>query len=173
MRFVRFNAVGAIGFAVQMCALVSLLRAGVPYLLATTLAVEASVLNNFVWHERWTWRDRPAASRTRLQRLARFHALNGVVSLGGNIAITWAMVAVWTSRPSPSRASGIRSMEASLRSNLLCRTERERDEGQRRVRAAAGRQRWRSSDEQILVIVRAAVAVAHARLRIVPHPASA
>ena len=27
------------------------------YLLATALAVEISVLHNFVWHERYTWPD--------------------------------------------------------------------------------------------------------------------
>jgi len=84
MRFLRFNGVGAIGFAVQLAAL---LRAGMPYLAATALAVEASILNNFVWHERWTWRDRSTARRQRLDRLARFHAVNGVVSLGGNLLV--------------------------------------------------------------------------------------
>src|SRR6478752_1292871 len=87
MRFVRFNGVGVIGFAVQLGTLACLLRAGLPYLLATALAVEASVLNNFVWHERWTWRDRPASGRARLIRFARFHALNGLVSLGGNLLV--------------------------------------------------------------------------------------
>src|SRR5262245_12690714 len=101
MRFVRFNGVGAVGFAVQLAALGCLLRAGVPYLLATALAVEASVLNNFVWHERWTWRDRPATGRARLQRLGRFHLLNGVVSLGGNLLIVSLLVnqAGWTPVP--------------------------------------------------------------------------
>jgi putative flippase GtrA len=93
MRFARFNAVGAIGFAVQLASLAALLKAGVPYLLATAVAVELSVLNNFLWHERWTWRDRPCSGRARLLRFGRFHALNGLVSLGGNVAITWAMVA--------------------------------------------------------------------------------
>jgi len=87
MRFLRFNGVGAIGFAVQLAALAALLRAGMPYLAATALAVEASILNNFVWHERWTWRDRSTARRQRLDRLARFHAVNGVVSLGGNLLV--------------------------------------------------------------------------------------
>lgn len=92
MRFVRFNGVGAIGFAVQLAVLAGLLRAGVPYLMATALAVEASILNNFVWHERWTWRDRPASGRARLLRLGRFHLLNGVVSLGGNLLMVWGLV---------------------------------------------------------------------------------
>ena len=33
---------------------------------------------NFMWHERWTWRDRPVStSSERWQRLARFNALTG------------------------------------------------------------------------------------------------
>jgi|SRR5579872_1209886 len=87
MRFVRFNGVGAIGLAVQIGVLASLLRAGMPYLPATAVAVEISVLNNVVWHERWTWRDRPASGRARVMRFARFHALNGLVSLGGNLLV--------------------------------------------------------------------------------------
>ena len=93
MRFVRFNGVGAVGFAVQLAALTALLHAGVPYLLATAAAVEVSVLNNFLWHERWTWGDRPATGPERWRRLLRFQALNGLVSLGGNVAITWVVVA--------------------------------------------------------------------------------
>ncbi len=87
MRFVRFNGVGAIGFAVQLSTLAWLLHAGISYLPATAIAVEASILNNFLWHDRWTWRDRPASGRARLARLGRFHALNGLISLGGNLLV--------------------------------------------------------------------------------------
>jgi putative flippase GtrA len=92
MRFVRLNGVGAIGFAVQLGVLAGLLRAGMPYLPATAIAVETSILNNFLWHERWTWRDRPASGRARLMRFGRFHVLNGLVSLGGNMVIVAALV---------------------------------------------------------------------------------
>jgi putative flippase GtrA len=61
------------------------------YLLATVLAVEAAILHNFVWHERYTWRDRGrVSSRESLARLVRFHLTNGVVSLVGNaLAMRW------------------------------------------------------------------------------------
>ncbi len=87
MRFFRFNGVGVLGFAIQVIVLGVLLRAGVHYLVATVLAVEAAVLHNFLWHERWTWRDRPATGRARLARLGRFHLLNGAVSLVGNVLL--------------------------------------------------------------------------------------
>jgi putative flippase GtrA len=32
---------------------------GLDYLVATALAVEAAVVHNFLWHQRFTWIDRP------------------------------------------------------------------------------------------------------------------
>lgn len=88
-RWIRFNGVGALGLGVQLATLGCLVRySGVHYLLATAIAVEAAVLHNFVWHERWTWRARRARSGTALiDRLARFHLLNGLISLAGNLAL--------------------------------------------------------------------------------------
>jgi putative flippase GtrA len=66
---------------------------GLPVFLTTLLAVEAALVHNFLWHDRWTWRDRPASdARERWQRLLRFHALNGVTSLVGNVVITVGLV---------------------------------------------------------------------------------
>ena len=58
-RWCAFNFVGAIGIVVQLAALHFLIhRLRFHYLPATALAVEAAVLHNFIWHERWTWKDR-------------------------------------------------------------------------------------------------------------------
>jgi putative flippase GtrA len=58
------------------------------YLLATGLAVEIAVIHNFLWHERFTWADRPARRRVRsLVRLAKFNASNGAVSIVGNLVL--------------------------------------------------------------------------------------
>src|SRR5688500_14385254 len=88
-RWLRFNGVGALGAAVQLALLGWLTQgADVHYLWATAVAVEASVLHNFWWHERWTWRDRPSRSRQRLlDRLVRVHMTNGAISLAGNLLI--------------------------------------------------------------------------------------
>jgi putative flippase GtrA len=88
-RWTAFNVVGAAGVAVQLAALALLIRvAHLHYLPATALAVEAAVLHNFFWHQRWTWKDRPAESTGRLtSRFIRFHLLNGTISLAGNVAI--------------------------------------------------------------------------------------
>lgn len=88
IHFIRFNVVGLIGFALQTGALFVLTHAPHPfgYLAATATAVELAVLNNFVWHQRWTWRDRPSATTGEtLGRLAKFNVTNGAVSITGNL----------------------------------------------------------------------------------------
>ena len=101
-RWLVFNGIGLAGVVVQLGVLAALLAAGIHYLVATALAVEAAVLHNFVWHERWTWRDRPAAGlRHRLARLLQFHLLNGMVSLMGNLVV----MAVLTRRLGPFAAN--------------------------------------------------------------------
>jgi putative flippase GtrA len=88
-RWLKFNFVGAIGIAVQLAMLWILERAfHLHYLAATALAVETAVLHNFVWHERFTWKDRARGGwRPAVLRLLRFHAGNGVVSIVGNLAL--------------------------------------------------------------------------------------
>jgi putative flippase GtrA len=102
VRFLRFNGVGVMGFALQLGALALLLGLGVHYLLATALAVEFAILHNFAWHERWTWRDRPAGDGGRLQRLWRFHAANGLVSLAGNLVLMRLLVGLCAMPPVPA-----------------------------------------------------------------------
>lgn len=90
-RAARFACVGAAGFAVQLLALSGLAAAGLPYLLATALAVETAVLHNFLWHERWTWADRPASS-DRLVRLLQFNGTTAIISMAGNLGLMWLLV---------------------------------------------------------------------------------
>lgn len=88
-RWTTFNIVGLLGMAVQLGMVALLVRVmGWHYLAATAVGVEAAILHNFAWHQRWTWRDRPSSTwRVTASRLARFHLLNGMVSLGGNIGL--------------------------------------------------------------------------------------
>ena len=90
-RWIKFSAVGATGIFVQTATLALLLRvAGLHYLAATALAVEASVLHNFIWHRRWTWKDRPQ-SRAALM-LLRFNLTSGAMSLAGNLLFMFILV---------------------------------------------------------------------------------
>ena len=97
-RFAKFSAVGAGGVIVQTVTLTVLMRVGgMHYLMATALAVEASVLNNFVWHSRWTWADRQESRAA--QTLLRFNATNGVMSLIGNLVLMFILVGVFKVNP--------------------------------------------------------------------------
>ena len=90
VRWGEFNLVGAMGMVVQLAALAVLNRLlGGRYLVASALAVELTLLHNFFWHERFTWRDRSGA---RIVRLVRFHLSSGVVSMAGNLALMRAFV---------------------------------------------------------------------------------
>ena len=89
-RWWRFNLVGVIGFAVQMTALTLLRRiCRTHYLPASAAAVELTLLHNFLWHLRFTWRDRIAKP---MAQLVRFHLSNGLVSLVGNLLVVRLLV---------------------------------------------------------------------------------
>jgi putative flippase GtrA len=94
IRWLKFNAVGAMGICVQLTVL-ALLRSGLGwnYLLSTALAVEITIIHNFFWHERFTWSDRSADSR--LGRFAAFNLSNGAISLLGNIGIMKLLAGVF------------------------------------------------------------------------------
>jgi putative flippase GtrA len=91
VRWGKFNLVGAMGMVVQLAALAAINRC-VPghYLCATAAAIEIAVLHNFVWHLRYTWRDRRGGSAA--MQLVRFHLSNGLVSLVGNLALMRMLV---------------------------------------------------------------------------------
>jgi len=110
-RFVRFALAGASGFVVQI-AVVALLAnwAGMNYLAATAIAVEAAIIINFLWHEHYTWRDRPATTaRDRWLRLGRFNALTATTSMVGSLILTAVLV----------ESLGLRPVEANVISVIL------------------------------------------------------
>jgi len=95
-RVLKFQTVGAIGVVVQLVALVLLKSTlGLHYMLATALAVEAAVLHNFCWHERWTWvertRNRPGIGLV-LRRLVSFNLTTGLVSIVSNLVLMRLLV---------------------------------------------------------------------------------
>src|SRR5450755_4147502 len=77
-RWLKFNIVGMFGALVQLSILALLVRLGVHYLVATALAVETAVLQNYYWHARWTWKGRDGS-------LWRFHLANGLISVLSNL----------------------------------------------------------------------------------------
>lgn len=88
LRWLKFNFVGAMGIGVQLAGveLASVLLHASPAL-ATTLGVEAAVLHNFVWHEKFTWVDRRRTRKWQegLARLLWFNGTTGAISMAGNV----------------------------------------------------------------------------------------
>ena len=81
-RWGRFLTIGLLGFLLQVGALAALTsHLDWGWLPSTIVAVELAVVHNFIWHARWTWRDRrgnwPA-------RFVRFQLANGAASIAGN-----------------------------------------------------------------------------------------
>ncbi|MBZ5599493.1 MAG: GtrA family protein [Acidobacteriia bacterium] len=91
LRWLKFNFVGGIGIGVQLVVLTAL-KSGLhfDYLVATGLAVEAAVIHNFLWHERFTWADR--AAEASLVRFLRFNLTTGAFSILGNLAMMKLLV---------------------------------------------------------------------------------
>jgi len=95
IHWIKFNVVGLLGFGLQSATLFILTHTvySISYLAATAVAVELAVLNNFVWHQRWTWKDRPATARKETwRRLAKFNVTTGLVSLVGNLVLMSILV---------------------------------------------------------------------------------
>jgi dolichol-phosphate mannosyltransferase len=103
-RYFRFSAVGILGIGVRLAvvaAMVDLL--GLHYLVGTAIGVEASLVHNFVWHERWTFRTPatpgaparpglPPGAGSVATRFVAFHAGSGLVSMIGTLAVMPALV---------------------------------------------------------------------------------
>lgn len=76
----RFYTVGLLGIPVQLAALAVFARI-MPADIATALAVETAIVHNYVWHARWTWRERRGS-------FWRFNATTGAISILANTALT-------------------------------------------------------------------------------------
>lgn len=108
-RWVRFSAVGAGGILVQVAMLTLLLQgAGLHYLAATAIAVEASVLHNFVWHRRWTWSDRRGTNVALM--LVKFNLTIGAMSIIGNLVLMMVFVA----------GAGMNALVANMATIAIC-----------------------------------------------------
>jgi putative flippase GtrA len=84
-RWLRFVMIGILGFLLQLALLAVLTAvAGWTWLPATLVAVELTVVHNYLWHARWTWEDRPGGW---LARFWRFQIGNGLASVAGNILL--------------------------------------------------------------------------------------
>jgi len=91
-RFLKFSLVGLSGVFVNLGLLWFLTEiVGIYYLISNVIAVEVSIISNFVLNDLWTWRDRRDPGLINfLKRLASFN----VICAGGmviNTAVLWVL----------------------------------------------------------------------------------
>lgn len=81
VKIVRFGLVGLSGIFVNMGLLYALTEiAGIYYLVSAAIAIELSIVNNFIWNDVWTFKSsRDLRFERKVQRFASFQA----VSVGG------------------------------------------------------------------------------------------
>jgi putative flippase GtrA len=107
----RFAVVGSLGFLLQLTVLWFLTAcARWHWMTATLLAVELAVVHNFLWHVRWTWRDRSAGG---LIGFARFQLANGAASIAGNSALMMLFAGALGWPPIPANVCAVALMTAA------------------------------------------------------------
>jgi dolichol-phosphate mannosyltransferase len=95
-RILKFALVGAWGFVVNMFFLWFLTEtAGLYYLLSSVLAIEISLINNFVLNDLWTWYDRGKAGRVEYFKRMLQYQITAGVSMLANLFVLWLLTAVF------------------------------------------------------------------------------
>jgi dolichol-phosphate mannosyltransferase len=93
-RWLRFNTIGLMGTGVQLLT-IFFLRSffQLNYLVATLIAVQCSLIHNFFWHQRWTWKNSISTGRREsFQRFLKFNSTSGTLSMMGNLGFTSVLV---------------------------------------------------------------------------------
>jgi dolichol-phosphate mannosyltransferase len=96
LRFVKFCLVGASGVVVNAGLLRLLARyLGLDYRLASLIAIEFAIANNFVWNAVWTFRDRSRVPRTDLARMfLKFNLTSGLTAM----VVNWGLLVLLAER---------------------------------------------------------------------------
>jgi len=91
-RPLRYLAVATLGAALQAGVVIAASAVGCSPVAATVIGIEAAILHNFAWHDRWTWGDRDRRE-PRVVRLVRYNAALAGTSLAVGAGVTWMVVA--------------------------------------------------------------------------------
>ena len=87
-RAVKFAVVGATGILVNTGLLHLLVTLGVPVYIASPVAIETAILNNFTWNNLWTFRNKRCRSEPLLRRLAKYHLSVAVGAVVNYLVVT-------------------------------------------------------------------------------------
>ena len=89
-QFVRFCAVGASGYAINLAVYATLIHHGVHYFAAATCSFLVAVTNNYTWNRLWTFRDRRAGVAAQGMRFF----LVSLASLAANLVVLDVLIAL-------------------------------------------------------------------------------
>lgn len=88
----RFSLVGLSGVVVNQGLLMLLHGAvGAPLLLSSIIAIEISILTNFILNHTWTWRL-PLRESGLMRRVVQYHAAAVMAAFAGNVIILMGAV---------------------------------------------------------------------------------
>ncbi|MBU0692015.1 GtrA family protein [bacterium] len=93
-RIIRFGLVGASGVVVNQ-GLLMLLHgtAGLPLILSSAIAIECSIMSNFILNSLWTWHyDFEGSSRIWFRKVIEYHAATALSAFVGNIVVLTGLV---------------------------------------------------------------------------------
>jgi dolichol-phosphate mannosyltransferase len=95
-RFMQFCLVGMSGLLVDMTVLFVISdpsMVGLPAPLGKAFAVQVAILNNFLWNELWTFRDRTAGNINFISRFNRLLRFNAICMMGLiiGVGIIWVL----------------------------------------------------------------------------------
>jgi len=92
-RIIKFLIVGMSGLIVNIGSLYILKEfCKLHYLLAGFMAIELSIINNFLLNSFWTWKDRKVVSlKIFLFRLIKFNISTGLTTLFINLFVLWVL----------------------------------------------------------------------------------
>jgi dolichol-phosphate mannosyltransferase len=79
--FGRFLLVGLSGTLVNLAVLWELVNLGLPQSVASLVAIELSIINNFLWNDLWTFQASRVSQTSRLVRFARFQTVTTLTAL--------------------------------------------------------------------------------------------
>jgi len=94
-RFVKFCLVGSSGFLVNMFFLWFFTQTvKIYYLFSSLIAIELSMINNYVLNDLWTWRDRGREGKSEyFKRMFKYHVFASA-ALFTNISILWFLTEI-------------------------------------------------------------------------------
>jgi dolichol-phosphate mannosyltransferase len=114
-QFVRFCAVGASGYAINLAVYAALIAIGLHYLVAAALAFHVAAASNYLWNRVWTFRNSDAPVLGQGARALVVSAL----SLGANQLFLLVLVAAGAGHLAAQAAAIVLATPFSFAANKL------------------------------------------------------